>query len=91
MKLVIFLHYFLSCLFGSRHLPRIIEYNGEEWFSVGGYEKDYWFVCYSKYIDKFVTEELIEVHSKYRYFAYLKMVCQLWKWRSKINFAIDYE
>lgn len=91
MRLIVYVHYFLSCLFGCKHLPRIIEYGGEEWFSVCGYDKDGWFVAYSRHIEKFVTEDLVKVQSRYKYVVCIKMMCQLWKMRKTVNFGIEYE
>ena len=89
MNFLIFLHYGLCCLFGGRCLPRIIECNGVEWFSVCGYDKGQWFMSYSRHIEKTVTEELIEVRCKYKYFVYFRMLYRLWKMRDNIFFTID--
>lgn len=69
----------------------MIECNGEEWFSISGSDKEGWFVSYSKIVNKFFTEELIEVRSKYRYVSFLKMLWALWKMRKKIKIKVGYE
>lgn len=90
MNILIYLHYFLFCIFGCRHLPKVVIFNNEEWFSACGYENGYWYSGYYKYVDKYVTEELIEVQSKYRHMTYFKVMYELWKMRNKVEFGIDY-
>lgn len=74
---------------GCYYLPNIVKYRGEEWFSMCGHEYNYWFVCYSKYVNSHKTKEFMEVRSSSRYFCYLKMLYKLWKIRDKVNFGIE--
>lgn len=84
MKIFDFVYYFIINLFGGNSLPILIDYNNDIWFSLCGYSGKYWFFRYSKHIDKFITEELIEVRSRFKYVVYMKMLYWLWKMRKRL-------
>lgn len=89
MKYFKYWHYFFVNLFGLNFIPRIVNYDGYEWFSVLTKEEDGWHLSYSRFIEKFNTEELVDIVSKCKYVVFLKVVHWLWKWRKKIDFTID--
>lgn len=89
MYFLTYWHYFFINIFGVNFLPLCIKYNGLEWFNVLGKKDDEWYLCYSRYINNFNTEDAFEVIGKKRYFVFLKMLHILWKNRDKIEFTID--
>ena len=92
MEFVNYLHYLIVNLFGYNKLPCLIKHGGYEWHNLSFHGSDRkWHIYYSRFNKggSHGTEELIDVCSKFKYFAFLKTVWVLWKWRKNISFSID--
>ena len=94
MKFLNFLHYFIINLMGYHVLPRFIGYNGYEWHNVVfcSISDNYWHIFYSRFNDKRdgqSTIEMIDVSSRFKYIAFLKTLCVLFRMRKNIVFSID--
>lgn len=95
MKILNFLHYFIVNLMGYNVLPCFIKYNGHEWHNVAfrNITDKRWHVFYSRFNGKghdgHATEEMIDVCSRFKYIAFLKTLCVLFRMRKSITFSID--
>lgn len=90
MRIIDFIPYFVVNIITYHKLPCIIEYGGDEWFNFLFFGEDRkWHICYSKFVDKFKTEELIEVSDRFMYFVFLKAVIVLFRMRKNIRFKVE--
>ena len=89
---IIWFHYLFINLLCYHKLPCWLLCDGDEWFNC--VEKCYaidcnWHIHYSSYVSGELVDLLVVEHRS-KYVAYLLMIFELFRYRDKLSYGIDY-